>query len=96
MASPLFLILCFGLMICRPALMDYPMMITDHQAEAGIKLHRPDGSVFFVNGKTIGIVREPGLTENGNAVIVFATGGTQAVRETVQEVIDMLTAEGAH
>ena len=81
-------------MLCQPSLMNYPMMIESQ--EAGIKLHRPDGSPFFVNARTIGMVREPSPTENGHAVIVFATGGTQAVQESVQEIIDILTAEGAH
>jgi hypothetical protein len=59
----------------------------------GVRLHRPDGTVVYVNAKAVAFVRAPLATETGKATVVFTGGVTQSVQEEVEEVIKLIAAE---
>jgi hypothetical protein len=62
-------------------------------AGPGVRLHRPDGTVVYINAKAVAFVRAPLVTETGNATVVFTGGATQSVEENVEDVIKLIAAE---
>lgn len=85
---------------CLPAV--YPMTVANQNEKGpvkddipgpGVKLHRPDGTIVYINAKAVAFVRAPLSTEVGKATIVFTGGATQSVQEPVEDVIKLIAAE---
>lgn len=60
---------------------------------SGVQFTRPDGTVVYVNPRSIAYVRAPLSGEKGRATIVFSNGHTQQVEETVEQVIQAIHAD---
>ena len=67
-------------------------------ASSFVKLTRADGSPILINGKSVGVARQPlsGEYASGVSSVVFAGSFTTGVRESLDEVRQAINRVGGH